>query len=79
MATIVGISGSLRQKSFNTALLNAAAELAPEGTRIVIHSIGEIPLYNGDDEAAHGLPAPVVALKDAIAACDGLLLVGRAG
>jgi chromate reductase len=74
MATIVGISGSLRRKSFNTAILDAAAQLAPEGTRIVIHSIRGIPLYNGDVEASEGIPAPVAALKDTIAACDGLLV-----
>ena len=62
MARIVGISGSLRQKSFNTALLRAAVDLTPEGSEIVVHTIRGIPLYDGDVEAAEGLPAPVVAL-----------------
>ena len=75
MARIVGISGSLRQKSFNTALLRAAVELTPEGSEIIVHTIRGIPLYDGDVEAAEGLPAPVVALKEAIVAADGLLLV----
>jgi NAD(P)H-dependent FMN reductase len=75
MAKLVGLSGSLRQKSFNTALLNAAAELAPEGSEIAVHTIRGIPLYDGDVEAAEGIPAVVTALKDAIAAADGLLLV----
>jgi chromate reductase, NAD(P)H dehydrogenase (quinone) len=74
LATIVGISGSLRRKSFNTAILDAAAQLVPEGTRIVVHSIRGISLYDGDVEASEGIPAQVVALKDAIAACDGLLI-----
>lgn len=74
MTTIVGISGSLREKSFNTALLNAAAQLTPEGARIVIHSIRGIPLYDGDVESSQGIPAQVAALKDAIAAGDGLLV-----
>ena len=74
MATIIGISGSLRAKSLNAALLRVAAELAPAGTTIQIESIREIPLYNGDVEAA-GAPAAVKALKDRIAAADGLLLV----
>jgi chromate reductase len=74
MTTLVGISGSLRQKSFNTAILNAAAELAPEGVTIAIHTIRGIPLYDADVEKAEGIPAQVSALKDAIAACDGLLV-----
>jgi NAD(P)H-dependent FMN reductase len=72
--TIVGFSGSLRQGSYNTALLHAAAALVPEGIRFDMHSIAAIPLYNGDDEAAHGVPRTVAALKDAIAAADGLLV-----
>lgn len=75
MITIVGFSGSTRQGSFNAALLRAAAAAAPEGARLTIESIAAIPLYNGDEEAAHGIPPPVARLKDAIAAADGLLLV----
>lgn len=75
MAVIIGLSGSLRQKSLNSALLRAAAGLAPAGTTIQIESIKGIPLYDGDVEAASGIPAAVAALKDRIAAADGLLLV----
>jgi NAD(P)H-dependent FMN reductase len=74
MARLVGISGSLRRGSFNTALLNAAAEAAPSGVAFEIASIAGIPLYDGDVEA-EGIPAPVAALKDTIAAADGVLLV----
>jgi NAD(P)H-dependent FMN reductase len=74
MVTITGISGSLRQGSLNSALLRAAADLMPEGSFLSIASIEGVPLYNGDDEAKSGLPAPVVALKESIAAADGLLL-----
>jgi chromate reductase len=74
MATIIGISGSLRSGSYNTALLRAALELTPENLAVEIASIGDIPLYNGDVERA-GLPAPVSALKDRIAASAGVLLV----
>jgi NAD(P)H-dependent FMN reductase len=73
--TIIGISGSVRRVSFNAALLGvAAAECPPEAT-IRIESIADIPLYNGDEEEAHGIPAPVARLKEAIAAANGLLLV----
>jgi NAD(P)H-dependent FMN reductase len=70
---IIGISGSLRKASFNTSLLRTAVELAPTGTAIEMASIRDIPLYDGDVEAA-GVPAVVQALKDRIAAADGLLI-----
>jgi chromate reductase, NAD(P)H dehydrogenase (quinone) len=75
MPTIIGISGSVRRASFNAALLRAAVAAAPEGVELRTESIADIPLYNGDLEAEHGIPAPVARLKDAIAAADGLLIV----
>jgi NAD(P)H-dependent FMN reductase len=72
---IVGISGSLRKGSFNTALLRAAANAMPEGAELEIGSISGIPLYDGDFEAAQGIPPAVQSLKTSIAAADGLLLV----
>lgn len=73
--TILGLSGSLRRASFNSGLLRAAANAAPEGTTIQIGSIREVPLYDGDLEAASGLPGAVQALQAQLAAADGLLLV----
>lgn len=75
MTTLVGISGSARRGSFNSALLRAAAAAMPADAELRIESIAQIPLYNGDVEAEQGIPAPVARLKDAIAAADGLLLV----
>ncbi len=72
---IVGISGSLRVKSFNAALLRADVELAPPGVTVDIASIGSVPLYDADVESSQGLPPPVIELKEKIAASDGLLLV----
>jgi len=75
MTTLIGIAGSLRKNSYNAALLRAAAQLAPTGTKVEIASIAGIPLYDGDLENEWGIPAPVATLKDKIAAADGLLLV----
>jgi NAD(P)H-dependent FMN reductase len=71
---LIGLSGSLRAGSYNTALLRAAQGLAPDGVELVEGSIRGIPLYDGDQEAAEGLPEAVVRLKDQIAASDGLIL-----
>jgi len=74
MGHLVGIAGSLRQSSYNAALLRAAAELAPDGTRIEIATLAGIPLYDGDLESREGIPEAVARLKDTIAAASGLLL-----
>ncbi len=75
MIRLVGFSGSLRRGSYNAAMLRAAAELMPPDSALEIESIADIPLYNGDDEAAHGVPASVARIKDAIASADGLVIV----
>jgi NAD(P)H-dependent FMN reductase len=75
MVTVIAISGSLRKGSYNTALMRSAAQLMPEGARLQVESIRDIGLYDGDVETEQGIPAPVAALKDAIASADGLLLV----
>jgi chromate reductase, NAD(P)H dehydrogenase (quinone) len=74
VTTLIGLSGSLRKGSFNTAVLKAAAGLMPEGGRLEVRTIAGIPLYDGDLEAAKGIPAAVAELKEAVAAADGLLL-----
>ena len=75
MITVIGFSGSLRRGSYNAAVLRAAGSLMPSDSELRIESIAGIPLYDGDDEAAHGVPDLVSRLKDAIVAADGLLLV----
>jgi chromate reductase len=70
---ILGISGSLRAASFNTALLHAAQELAPAGMSIAMHRLHDLPLFDQDVEE-QGDPASVAALKQAIERADGLLL-----
>lgn len=75
MTTIIGLSGSLRKASTNSGLLRAAKEATPAGAMLQIETLRGIPLYDGDEEAANGLPARVKELKELVAAADGLLLV----
>ena len=74
MTRILGISGSLRAGSFNTALLRAATAHAPEGVELQIATLHGIPLYDGDLEQREGIPAAVDALKQQIFASDGVIL-----
>lgn len=71
---LLGLSGSLRAGSYNTALFRAAQALTPDGVELIAGSIRDIPLYDGDLERDAGIPSAVSDLKDQIAACDGLLL-----
>jgi NAD(P)H-dependent FMN reductase len=75
MTRIIGLSGSLRQGSFNTSLLRAAAEVAPEGVTIEVRTLHGIPLYDADIENGPGIPEVVAKLKEEIASSDALLLV----
>ncbi|MFZ5890760.1 MAG: NADPH-dependent FMN reductase [Myxococcota bacterium] len=71
---LLGISGSLRKGSFNSALLRAAVELAPAGIEFETHPIGELPLYD-EDVRSLGYPPPVASLRAAIARAEALLFV----
>ena len=73
MLRILGVAGSLRAGSLNRSLLRAAVALAPEGMAIELFDLNDVPLYNGDVEAA-GDPPSVAAFKQAIAAADGVLM-----
>ena len=69
---VLGISGSLRVASINSALLRAAVRLAPSDVSLIIfRGVGELPLFNPDLEAR--LPHQVSALHDVVAASDALL------
>jgi len=70
---VLGISGSLRAASFNSALLRAAIRVAPPEVALTIfEGVGQLPLFNPDLEAR--LPPQVKALHAAVAASDALLL-----
>ena len=74
MVRLLGISGSLRRGSYNSALLRAATRLMPTEATLETASIRGIPLFDGDVEA-QGLPAAVSQLKEAVVAAAGVLLV----
>ena len=71
---VLGFAGSLRQGSYNRALLRAAMAHAPEGMVIEAFDLAVVPLYNGDVEAG-GDPEGVAAFKQAIRVADAVLMV----
>ncbi len=70
---ILAISGSLRKDSYNTALLTAMRELAPENIEIkIFDGLGEIPIFNPDIDP--DTVPQVAVLKKYLAQTDGLFL-----
>jgi chromate reductase len=72
---VVGFAGSLREGSFNRALLNAVLELAPADLTVEPLEIRGIPLYNADLDTDEHRPHAVVTLKRAVEQADGVLIV----
>jgi Predicted flavoprotein len=71
---VLGITGSLRQGSYNHALLREAAERLPAGTELVeFDRLGEIPPYDADAEEI-GAPEPVEALRQAMRETDAVVV-----
>src|SRR3712207_5657319 len=70
---ILGIAGSLRRRSYNRALLRAAAELLPEGATLDTFELDGIPGFSEDDE--QNPPAKVNELKRRIREADAVLFV----
>jgi chromate reductase len=69
---ILAISGSLRDGSYNTRLLRALAEEAPEGVEVELwEGLKEIPAYDQDDDLVPG-PEPVEALRQAVRDADAV-------
>ncbi len=63
---LLAITGALRKDSYNTQLLKAVKELAPADMEIEIVTLHGVPLYDGDEEDKHGVPASVTALKEKV-------------
>ena len=70
---ILGVSGSLRRGSYNTRLLEAAAELLPEGVELErFDGLKPVPPYDEDDDVEPA-PAPAARLREAFAGADAVL------
>ncbi|WP_371536962.1 NAD(P)H-dependent oxidoreductase [Streptomyces sp. NBC_01023] len=74
---ILTLSGSLRARSTNGALLHAAGSLATaEGTAVTTADIGGLPHFNPDLDGEGAMPpAPVAALRKSVAEADAVLIV----
>lgn len=70
---ILAFSGSLRAASLNSALLRAAARLAPPSCRVTVFgSVAALPLFNPDLDDSP--PEPVLALRRAVGLADALMI-----
>ena len=69
---VLGISGSLRRSSFNTALLESAAQLLPPGMTLEIFDLSPLPMYNQNDEKP--FPPAVEDFRRRLAQADALLI-----
>src|SRR5688572_19702079 len=74
MMKLLAITGALRKDSYNTQLLKAVKELAPADMEIEIVTLHGVPLYDGDEEDKHGVPASVTALKEKVKQADGVII-----
>jgi chromate reductase len=72
MLTLLGIPGALRAASTNRLLLAEARRVFGDATQTEADL--RLPLYDGDLEDAHGIPAGVQALADQIAAADAVVI-----
>ena len=71
---VLCLSGSLRRISTNTAVLQAAQQLAPDTLELELYTgLGRLPLFCPDDDV-EPLPATVQALRSAVGRSDALLI-----
>jgi len=70
---VLGISGSLRAKSYNRSALQAAAALMPADMQLTIADYGDVPLFNQDVQN-QGIPEPVTRLAAAIGSADAVVI-----
>ncbi len=71
---ILGISGSLRRDSYNTALLRAAADFLPDDVELEIwEGLKAVPPYDQDDDTDQA-SAAAAELRSAFAGADAVLI-----
>lgn len=70
---IAVVVGSLRKDSINRQLANAISKLAPEDVQFNILEVGDLPIYNQDDDAHQA--ESVKRMKAQIAQADGVVFV----
>jgi len=71
---VLGISGSLREGSHNTALLRAAVAAAPAGVAVELYEgLDGLPHYNEDLDSEFPPPA-VAAFRAVISDADAILI-----
>jgi NAD(P)H-dependent FMN reductase len=74
LVRVLAISGSLRAKSVNTAALGALQSLAPANVAVTLYAgLGALPHFNPDLDVVPP-PAPVAALRQAVAVADALVI-----
>jgi len=69
---VLGISGSLRKNSYNSALLQAAEELMPPGMKLEIFDLASLPMFNPDSEKP--FPESVLDFRTRLAQVDAVLI-----
>jgi len=70
---IAVLVGSLRKESFNRKMAHVLSELAPPALKLGIVEIGQLPLYNQDEDA--NPPAAWTAFRERVHLADGVLFV----
>jgi chromate reductase, NAD(P)H dehydrogenase (quinone) len=71
---VVAISGSLRRGSSNSALVDAAVQLAPQGVEVRIeHGLAALPPFNPDLDG-DGTPGTVTGFRARLRECDAILI-----
>jgi chromate reductase len=70
---LLGISGSLRRESANTAMLTTLGDAIADRAELTLFPLNDVPLYDQDADTDTP-PAAVQALRDAIAEADGVII-----
>ena len=69
---LLGISGSLRARSYNSGALTVVGSVVLEGMAFDVASLADLPFYNADVEQ-RGFPAVVESFRSNVAEADALI------